>query len=81
MSDVVESRKNNGLKGRIGFYFKPGPTQETSKRIHGLLKKTDTLTIAFVVISWGTEARKLEKKLRSKYEIDHGELPPWNRSA
>lgn len=73
--------KNDGLRGRISFYFNPGSTQETSKRIHDLLKKTNSLAIAFVVRSQGTEAKKLEKKLRCKYEIEHGELPPLNRNA
>lgn len=71
----------DALNSRIRFYFKPGPSQETSKRINELMKKTKGLKISFIVSTNDKEIRKLEKELRRNYEIDHGELPPWNRSA
>ena len=68
-----------GLKGRIRQYFHPGPTQRTNQRIRALIERTDDLELSFVECPSPDDARKLEKRLLSQYDTEHGELPPLNR--
>jgi len=83
-SDILYIGKTiSGLNYRINFYFNPGPSQETSKRINSYLKnkKFGNLKISFKVMISKDRTRELEKKLLCRYDNDHEELPPWNRSA
>ena len=83
-SDIVyigsATQQNRGLSGRILSYFKPGPTQNTNKRILARLQKHD-FGLSFVECSDSVSARELERSLLSQYEADHGELPPLNRTS
>ena len=82
-SDIVyigsSSGSRSGLKGRLTFYFRPGPTQYTSKRIKALLDRQTQLEISFKVCP-GVVARSLEKDILGRYVNDHWELPPYNRN-
>lgn len=73
--------KLGGMRARVKHYFKPGPTQETSKRINKFMQKIKGLEISYVVVEDNKKARQLERDLRNRYEGEHGEFPPWNRKA
>jgi len=82
-SDIVyvgsSAGATRGLKGRITFFFRPGPSQYTSKRIKALLDLAERLEISFRICT-AMEARNLEKAIIKQYVEDHLELPPYNRS-
>jgi hypothetical protein len=70
-----------GLKTRVKEYFHPGPTQLTNKKIN---EKMGDYRIT-LEISWkpsenfDEDTRIFERELLNIYEIDHKELPPFNR--
>jgi len=83
-SDLVyfgSAINQNGLRQRIRLYFHPGPTQQTSQRIHRILEEITTLQIAWVLSSEKEEAKSLETQLLAKYCDDHMELTPFNRQG
>jgi excinuclease UvrABC nuclease subunit len=83
-SDIVyigSSTSSDGLRRRIRFYFHPGLTQHTSKRIREMLNQIQTLKIAWVQSAVPGQARALEKNLLGEYVNDHFELPPFNRQG
>jgi len=65
------------IRGRVKFYFKPGPTQWTSIRINSLLERYP-VEIAFKPSS---NPREEEYQLLLKYFQEHDELPPFNFSG
>jgi len=81
-SDVVyvgsSANAQGGLKRRIRFFFHPGPSQYTSKRIKALLDLGEKLEISFHTCT-ALKARSLEKEILQEYVREHLELPPYNR--
>jgi len=73
--------ENDGLRRRIRFFFKPGKSQKTSKRINKWLRTIQGFEISYITVSKGKKAREIEAKLREEYGRRHGEFPPWNRNA
>jgi hypothetical protein len=82
-SDIVyvgsSANATGGLKGRVKFFFRPGPSQYTSLRIKALLDRAEELEISFRICP-AMEARSLEKEILKQYVDEHWELPPYNRS-
>ncbi|TET42704.1 MAG: GIY-YIG nuclease family protein [Dehalococcoidia bacterium] len=82
-SDTVyvgsSANAQGGLKRRIRFFFHPGPSQHTSKRIKALLDLGGKLQISFHTCT-AQKARSLEKEILKEYVREHLELPPYNRS-
>lgn len=81
-SDILyigkSENKRKFLKGEISSYFKPGPTQTTRQRIRKYLDMKIPMEIAYKCIE---RPRYQEKDMLTKYEIEHWELPPFNRSS
>lgn len=81
-SDIIyvgsSANATRGLKGRVSFFFRPGPSQYTSKRIKALLDRAEELEISFRICP-AVEARSLEKNIIKQYVDEHWELPPYNR--
>ena len=73
--------EKGGLRRRIRFFFHPGKTQKTSKRIHEWMKRINRFEISFITRCGGKKPRKLETHLLAEYEKRHREFPPWNRRA
>ncbi|MCK5580755.1 MAG: GIY-YIG nuclease family protein [Candidatus Omnitrophica bacterium] len=71
-------KSSKSLRQRLKFYFKPGPTQHTSKRINKFLKENKEIKISFIT---NNNPRVLEKKLLQNYFKDHDEYPPLNRNS
>jgi hypothetical protein len=71
---IGSAENKRGLRGRLGQYLHPGPTQWTTKRICEMAKKYD------MEIGWCLcgEAGNLELELLHRYNEDHDELPPFN---
>ena len=65
------------IRGRLRFYFKPGPTQWTSIRINSLLKRYP-VEIAY---KFSSVPRDEESRILLKYFEEHDELPPFNFSG
>ena len=81
-SDIIyigSANNENGLRGKILQYFKPGPTQSTNKRINGILHLRPGLKISYVLKPSTDDANALESSLLKEYDRQHGELPPANR--
>ena len=82
-SDIVyvgsSANATRGLKGRISSFFRPGPSQYTSKRVKALLDLAEKLEMSFKICT-SVEARNLEKDIIRQYVVEHQELPPSNRS-
>ena len=81
-SDIVyigSATNQRGLRGRIGQFFSPGPTQPTNKRIQARIGGQDHYDIAWVENETIGQARSLESDLLDKYLSEHDELPPENR--
>ena len=73
--------KKHGLRRRIRFFFHPGKTQTTSKRINEWMNTSNGFELSFITRCKRKKPRALEAGLRTKYEEEHGEFPPWNRRA
>lgn len=73
--------KKHGLRRRIRFFFHPGKTQTTSKRINEWMNTINGFELSFITRCKRKKPRALETDLRTKYEEEHGEFPPWNRRA
>jgi len=65
------------IRRRLGFYFKPGPTQWTNIRINSLLNRYP-VEIAYKISS---APKYEESKILLKYFEEHDELPPFNFSG
>ena len=82
-SDIIyigsSAGAKRGLRGRLSFFFDPGPSQYTSKRIKMLLDRAVNLEISFRICP-AVQARQLEKDILEQYTNEHWELPPYNRS-
>lgn len=68
-----------GLQGRLRYYFRPGPTQWTNRRILAKCGESEDYEIGFVVTLTGDEAIALESRLLTEFVAQHGGLPPENK--
>ena len=73
--------KKHGLRRRIRFFFHPGKTQTTSKRINEWMNTINGFEISFITRCKRKKPRTLETHLIAEYGKKHGEFPPWNRRA
>lgn len=80
-SDILyigSAANQQGLHGRTGQYFSPGPTQWTNKRILALVGDSTNFQIAWLEAETIAKAKSLEQELLELYLGEHGELPPEN---
>ena len=81
-SDILyigSATNRNGLRGRIGQYFSPGPTQRTNQRILALItQEKGAYSVSWVETHEIARAKAFEQDLLGKYLQEHGELPPQN---
>ncbi len=80
-SDILyfgQTKGTNGLKGRVGLYFRGHKSQATVHRLHSFIvgKYAGNIELAWLIVK---EPRVIEKTLLQQYFQDHEELPPWNR--
>ncbi|MHA1410264.1 MAG: hypothetical protein ACTSQY_08185 [Candidatus Odinarchaeia archaeon] len=79
-SDIVyigKAKRKNGLKVRVADYFRKSSRTTTEFRINRFANKFD------LDISWQIcqKPEDLEMTLLKRYEEEHYELPPLNRSS
>ncbi len=77
---IGKATNQNGLRGRVRQYFHPGPTQSTNLAMKERLWEHDcSLRVGFTTSKSKADAERLESELLIQFEIEHGELPPYNR--
>lgn len=80
-SDILYIGSTGDLNQRIIVNYIQGSGGETTQRIHEYLFVKNY--IEAVEISWvlTNEQAQLERKLKTQYDEEHHELPPWNRAG
>ena len=76
---VGSAARSIGLKGRIRQYFHPGPTQSTHQNALAMIADSNEFELGFAECQDAAKTKSLKQALLSRYSIQHGELPPWNR--
>lgn len=81
-SDILYVGHTENLEHRFIDNYYRGKGGKTTKRIHFYLVNkgyTDHVDVSWKLTNDKQTAKAIEEELRRKYELDHDELPPWNR--